>query len=236
MATTIYRQQIKAFWRQMGESQGAITEASPDTAGTPSTIKRWTLDDVYDLFWEAGTALQEMMIRMGFEAFLKWVPIEVWEDEITLTTGVSAALANDYVFLYDNASTFATPNYYTCKRIPPDLLHIIPHATGTRWASDPNQSWFDIKRDGVDTKVYVYPTTMTKIYLRGIHAVTRLISSNANYDSWNKHYPELLIEGAVAKAKAGTGDFSLATFFEKLLQAKYGRVNQTQNKMYREQK
>ena len=241
MATTIYDQQIKAFWRQMGESIAELDiktiALGGSTSGTPATAKRWETNDIYDLFWEAGTALQEMMLRMGFETFLKWIPSAVQVEQFALTAGVSPAITSDFVFLYDNATAEnAAGDSITCKRIPPNLAHIIPYATGTRWAADVNQSWFDVKRDGLDTKIYVYPGTCSTIDVRGIYAVDRKLSSSDGTDTWNKHFPELLIEGAVAKAKAGTGDFSLAVFFEKLLQAKYGAINQAQNRMYQEQR
>lgn len=216
MATTIYNKQIEWFYRSVGEGDltvvnGASSSTLNKGAVVGYTPKRWSLEEVYDLFWAAGMFVYRALKAFDFEKVVKLVPSLLTTEEVTLTAN-AGTISKSFDFVYDRASVYKSPNTYVAKKISEmEAVETILLSSGFRKSPTETNPKFIIENN---RSIKVYPLTgaHTKITIRGVLAVERLVACTNNSDTWNSNYSDLLKNVAVMIAKGDAGDTQIQQY------------------------
>lgn len=236
MATTIYNKQIEAFYRIVGEGDITVVNATNSSSLTKGSVtnytpKRWSLDEVYDLYWRTGMSLYRVLKAVDYRKVAKLLPSFFTTEDVTLTTN-AGTIAGKYDFIYEQALAVinGTPDtVLPCPMIPfEELGNVININTGYRKAPTATSPKFSLLNP---VAVKVYPsTTYNKLRISGVLAVQRLIACTTNSDSWNENFSDLLIAGASKLAKTEVGELGIADYFSRELQMNYGLIKQKPTK------
>lgn len=237
MATTIYNKQIEAFYRIVGEGDITVVNAANSSSLTKGVVtnyipKRWTLDEVYDLFWRAGLSLYRVLKAVDYRKVAKLLPSFFTTEDVSLTSN-AGSITGKYDFIYEQALAVITGNPDTvllCPIIPfEELGNVININTTYRKAPTATSPKFSLLNPFA-VKVYPATPSYNKLRISGVLAVQRLIACTSNSDSWNENFSDLLISGAVKLAKTETGELGVAEYFSRELQLNYSLVKQKPTK------
>ncbi len=232
MATDIYNKQIEAFYKDVGEGDITVINGPTDSTLNKGSVvgytpKRWSLVNVYDLFWRAGISLYRVLRSLDFEKLVKHTPSLFFNESLGLSSN-KVSLTTSYDFIYDIAIVAQTSpaKKYTAIKIPPSELIETISSVGLRRSPTATNPKFSIHQESSLTKIIVYPeaTTFNSITISGFLTVSRLVASTNGSDTWNKNLSDLLIAGAVALAKSNSGDADIASMYLQQLQSSYQLV------------
>lgn len=239
MATDIYKLQVEAFLREISNEHRVIDLSNPlNTTGVNAPPTRILVPAIYDCFWRAGLALYRVVKRLTYEEVDKYCPSFLYSESISLTSGI-ATMPVGYEQVLDDAIAIKSGTSYVARKYSPSDALIYAGTTGKRKSPSLKHPKFEIKKasSGV-TQILCYPLSeaFSSITIKGFQAPARLELSSSGIDTWNQAFSDLLVNGAVAIHKKGTGALGISQMYEAELNAKYGlfkqpKVNQNNSLM-----
>lgn len=230
MATTIYNRQIESFYRSVGEGDITVVNGATSSTLTKGAItnyipKRWSLEEVYDLFWRSGGMINRALKLLDFNKAVKAIPSLLTLETVSLSSNVGN-ISGQYDFIYEESYVVKSGVNYRCRMIPfRELSEIFTLSSGQRKYPTLENPKFSLTSSKVIT-VYPISAGYTNINIKGISSVIRLVAATNNSDSWNVPLSDLLILITIMLAKGETNEDGIFQYALRNLQLEYNIIKQ----------
>ncbi len=169
MATPIYRNCLKKFWKRMENVDVTLSTGANDTwtgniqRFTPNSGSTPGIADYY--FYDAGLALVRVLMSLTYDEVYQISSNLIGDVTVSLTTGSGTISATDVAYIYDRQTSYIHGNptsYGTTTLLKSWEKDEIINNLNPRKLPSASQRYFDIQ----GSTVKVYPTTYDKITIK----------------------------------------------------------------------
>lgn len=223
MATPIYRNCLKQFWKKMENVDVTLSTGSNDTWS--GNIQRYTANsgstpgiaDHY--FWQAGQALIRVLQSLTYDEVYKISSTLLGVETVTLASGTGTISNANVAYVYDRLVCYtngSSSSYDIACMLDTWERDEIVNNLNPRKTPSATQRFFEVSGSTIN----VYPTTYNRITVRFLKSCPLQVSGNDQFDIFPENLSDIWTDMACQIAAGDIKD-SMEVMITKRLQEKF---------------
>jgi len=223
MATPIYRNCLKQFWKRMENVDVTLSTGSTDTWG--GNIQRYSANSgstpgiVDHYFYQAGQALIRVLQSLTYDEVYKISDKLLGSETVTLSSGSGTISSTNVAYVYDKQLCYtngSSSSYDMASMLDTWERDEVVNSLNPRKTPSATQRYFEV----LGTTVNLFPTTYNRILLRFLKSCPLQVSGNDQFDIFPESLADIWIDMACQIAAGDIKD-SMEMMITKRLQEKF---------------